>query len=97
MAGRAAWHAGFGKCDKCGARASELHHHGEDCDLCPKCSDRWMAEVRACRHQFDREPVRDEWGEQGLCCWLCGVFVDQQTAVGWFPFICDGYVEVPVA
>lgn len=92
---RQAWHADFGKCDWCGARASDLHYHGEDSSLCPKCSDNWTASVHTCAHHFDREPVRDEWGDVGLCCRLCGVFVDHETAMSWFPLICDGYVEVP--
>lgn len=96
MAGRTtAWHAGFGKCDACGARASDLHHHGEDFDLCPKCSDSWMASVLACSHQWDREPAWSEWGDVGQVCRLCGVFVDQQSAVWRYPLVCDGYVEVP--
>jgi hypothetical protein len=84
-------------CDVCGVSTllEDIHHHGDDFELCAKCSGEWVAEVNACSHEWDRRQSRDDWGCIGISCRRCGVFFDEDWAMSWFPLICDGYVEVP--
>lgn len=74
----------------------DLRNHGEDCDLCPKCSDEFEATVRACHHWYNPEPIWNEYGEEGRICQHCGCFVDNDLAMHWAPFICDGFVDVEI-
>jgi hypothetical protein len=84
------------ECASCKAMVplDELHHHGDDFDLCASCAARWLAYVEACHHVWGQEPAFDDYGDEGRCCDRCRVFIDRDAAVSWFPFICDGYVEL---
>src|SRR5712671_3699400 len=85
------------KCDHCGTPTpiDALVHHGDDYDVCGKCSDQFLEGVRACFHVFSLEERDPDWNEPGRYCNRCGVWWDQDWAVSWFPLICDGFVDVP--
>lgn len=84
------------ECGHCGTPTpiEALHHHGEDYDLCRPCSDRFVADVIACHHEFSPVERDPDWGELGRHCTRCGVWWDQDWAMSWFPMACDGFVDL---
>lgn len=87
------------ECCGCHGRfpCEEVQNHGEDFDLCRKCSAAFCAEVSGCVHDWEPDRVFDDLGEEGRVCRRCMVFVDRDAAMSWFPLVCDGYVAVPEA
>ena len=84
-------------CGHCGASTPDdkIVYHGEDYCLCPACSEKFIAHIDACHHEWDRADVTDDYGDAGHCCKRCGWFIEADLAVTILPFVCDGYVEVP--
>lgn len=84
------------RCDHCITLVAldDARPHGDDFTLCPDCSAALVADIKACHHQWEPEPVWDAYGDEGHCCRRCGWFVDVDLAVTLLPFICDGYVPI---
>jgi hypothetical protein len=62
-----------------------------DVSLCAQCDAKWRAHFEACVHRW--EPHQGDFDE-GRYCTRCTVLIADEDAVGLFPLICDGWVNV---
>lgn len=81
------------RCDACDwiGPIEQLCQH-IDAAFCPTCDRRWREAYAACVHDWDPEPIHNDYGEPGRYCTRCMAFIADEDALIVFPLICDGWV-----